>query len=405
MTQSFDGADLMDPRTHSEDPWPFYSWLLEERPLYFDESNQLWAVSRYEDVMRVARDWETFTSEEGNLPLMPPDSSLMHMNGPGHAKRRGLLSRGFTPRQVSTLEDKAGAISGKLIDAVAAAGECDVVHSLAKLLPMQIIAEMIGYPPEDYDRVLAWIDLFMVGGSGPKVLEADPSITMQFADFAVYHAKLVEQRKDNPGDDLLSMWIEAEIDGEKLRDDQIFFDHAVILGGGSETTRHAISDGVYELIRHPDQRQYLVDNPEAMPAAVDEIIRWSSPFVRMARTARRDVELHGQTIKAGQEVLMLYPAACRDPRAYDDPNRFDVRRQTDKHAIAFGYGQHFCLGSNLAKVEARVMIGEIIRRLPNMRLAPGKQIARSNSSFVRGLESLPVVFDVEVDAPARSRAE
>jgi len=393
MSENFEHTDLMDPATHSVDPWPFYDWLLEERPLYFDEENQLWAVSRYDDVMGVARDWETFTSEEGNLPQMPPDSSLLHMNGPAHGKRRGLLSKGFTPRQVSTLEDKAVAISRELIDAVAAAGECDVVQHLAKMLPMQIIAEMIGYPREDYDRVLRWIDLFMVGGNGPKALAADPSITATFGDFATYHAKLVEERRENPGTDLLSMWIEAEIDGEKLRDDQIFFDHAVILAGGSETTRHAISDGVYELIRHPDQRQYLVDHPDALPAAVDEIIRYSSPFVRMCRTARRDVELHGQTIKEGQEILMLYPAACRDPRAYEDPHRFDVRRKSDKHIIAFGYGQHFCLGSNLAKVEARVMIGEIIRRLPNMRVAPGKQIGRSTSSFVRGLETLPVVFD------------
>lgn len=393
MTQDFENTDLMEPSTHSIDPWPFYNWLLEERPLYFDEANKLWAVSRYEDVMRVARDWETFTSEEGNLPLMPADASLLHMNGPGHTKRRGLLSKGFTPRQVKTLEDKATQISRDLIDAVVAKGECDVVHDLAKLLPMQIIAEMIGYPREDYDRVLSWIDLFMVGGSGPKVLAADESITAKFMDFAGYHAGLIEARRKKPGTDLLSMWMQAEIDGEKLTDDQIFFDHALVLGGGSETTRHAIADGIYELTRHPEQRRYLVDNPDALPNAIDEIIRWSSPFVRMSRTATRDVEMHGRTIHKGEEVLMMYPAACRDPRAYDDPHRFDVRRKTDKHAIAFGYGQHFCLGSSLAKVEARVMIGEVIRRMPNMRLAPDQQIERSTSSFVRGLASFPVVFD------------
>jgi len=392
VVEDFENADLMDPKTHSEDPWPFYKWLRDERPLFFDKKNQLWAVSRYDDIMRVARDWETFTSETGNLPLLDADPSLINMNGPAHAKRRGLLSKGFTPRQVKLLEDKAVMITGELIDDLASKGECDVVHDLAKQLPMRIIGEMIGYPDEDHEKLLDWIDLFMKGGEGPAAIEADENIIIQFAEFATYHAELMEQRRRNPGSDLLSMWVTAEIDGEKLLDEQMLFDHIVILGGGSETTRNAISDGIHALMCHPEQRQYLVDNPDALPNAIDEIIRWSSPFVRMARTATRDVEMHGITIQKGQEIIMLYPAACRDPRAYDEPDRFDVRRQTDKHAIAFGYGQHFCLGSSLAKVEARVMIGEIIRRLPDMAVAPGKQVVRSSSTFVRGLASLPVVF-------------
>ena len=391
MSEDFEHADLMDPRTHSEDPWPFYRWLRDERPLYFDRKNKLWAVSRYDDVMAVARDWETFTSQQGNLPLMPADPSLINLNGDPHTKRRGLVSKGFTPRRIKLLEEHAIEITRELIDSVAPKGECDVVHDLAKQLPMRVIGEMIGYPREDHAKVLSWIDLFMKGGDGPGAMDNEERIN-EFVEFANYHAQLMEQRKQKPGDDLLSMWLEAEIDGEKLTDEQLLFDHVLILAGGSETTRNAIADGVDALLHHPQQWQYLVDNPDGLPKAIDEIIRWSSPFVRMSRTATRDVEMHGTTIKKGDEILMLYPAACRDPRAYDEPDKFDIRRETDKHAIAFGYGQHFCLGSSLAKLEARVMIGEIVRRLPDMRFAPGKDVVRTSSTFVRGLALLPVVF-------------
>jgi cytochrome P450 family 142 subfamily A polypeptide 1 len=392
MEQNFENADLMDPKVHSDNPWPFYQWLRDERPLYFDKKNKLWAVSRYDDVMRVLRDWETFTSEEGNLPLMPPDQSLINLNGQAHAKRRGLLSAGFTPRKIKLLEDKAAMITSELLDAVAPKGECDIVHDLAKQLPMRIIGEMIGYRPEVHQKLLNWVDHFMKGGEGPEVLMADESISEQFAEFALYHEELIEERKKKPGGDLLSMWIAAEIDGEKLGDSQLLFDHVLILVGGSETTRSAISDGIYTLMCHPEQMQYLIDNPDVLPTAIDEIVRWTSPFVRMARTATRDVEMHGTTIKKGQELILLFPAACRDERAYEDAHLFDVRRQTDKHAIAFGFGQHFCLGYSLARVELRAIIGEIIRRLPNLRIAPGKEVVRSNSTFVRGLVSLPVVF-------------
>ena len=392
MDQDFENADLMDPKTHSENPWPFYTWLRNERPLYYDKKNDLWAVSRYDDIMNIARDWEKFTSEEGNLPKMPPDPSLINLNGHPHAKRRGLLSKGFTPRRVQLLDSKAREITRQLIDKVAPIGACDIVSDLAAQLPMRIIGEMIGYDPDDNEMLRGWVDQFTRGGDGPTAVITNEAINEAFYKFAEYHEMLLAERRDKPGKDLLSMWIAAEIDGEPLDESQLLFDHALILVGGSETTRSAIADGILTLIQHPDQLQYLIDNPDAVPGACDEIVRWTSPFVRMARTATRDIEMHGITLKKGQEVIMVYPAACRDERAYENANVFDVTRKTTKHAVAFGFGQHFCLGYSLARVELVAMVSAIIDRMRDLRLDPTKEVVRTTSSFIRGLQSLPVVF-------------
>jgi cholest-4-en-3-one 26-monooxygenase len=385
--------DLLDLDLHTESPWAVYERLREEAPLYWDRHNKIWAVSRYDDILFVARDHTVFTSMDGNRPHLPADPSMINQDGEQHTRQRALVSKGFSPRRIAQLEEHVRRIATELIDAIANTGECDVVRDLAKPLPMRIIGEMLGYDPKDHDRLLAWTDEFVKGGCGPQYVTDE--VQEAFGHFHQYHNDLVEKRRELPGDDLMSVWLGAEIDGVKLDDLQLLFEHVLLLVGGSETTRNVIGGGIEQLILHPDQRAFLAENPKAIPTAVDEMIRWVTPFVNMVRTATRDVEMHGKVIRAGEKVMMLYPAATRDPRAYPDPDVFDVRRNPDKHLIAFGYGSHFCLGANLARLELRVVMEEVLRRLPDMTMKPGAAPVRTRSSFIRGLASLPVLFTPE----------
>lgn len=382
--------DLLDLDINIDDPWPLYQWLRDEAPAYWDEKNQLWAVSRYEDVLGVSKDPETFWSSEGTRPGLPPDPSLINQDGEQHTRQRGLVSKGFTPRRVAQLEDHVRRIVGELLDAALPRGRMDVVADLARPLPMRIIGQMLGYPVEDNDMLLGWVDEFVKGGSGPSAV--DEKVQEAFAHFAGYHSALVEQRKQLPGDDLMSVWLGAEIDGVKLDDLQLLFEHALLLVGGSETTRNVIAGGIHALLQHPEQLAWLRAHPEGLGNAMEEMLRWVTPFINMRRTALKDVTLHGKTIKKGDQVLMLYRSANRDPRAFGDPDVFDVQRKFDKLTMAFGYGKHFCLGSNLAKLELRVSLEETLRRLPDLRLDPAGTPRLGRSAFIYGLQSLPVLF-------------
>jgi len=208
----------------------------------------------------------------------------------------------------------------------------------------------------------------------------------------------LEEKKTTGGDDLLNTWLNAELDGEKLSEDKLLYEHNLLLVGGSETTRSAIAAGLKALFEHPEQQQWLVENiddDDILHRAVEEMIRWSCPFVRMRRTATQDTELHGKTIKKGDEIIILYPAANRDPRAYDNPDTFDIRRTTDRLPLSFGYGKHFCIGANLARLETRMAVRAVLKRFPDMTLKPNTEATPARSSFVRSLVSCPVVFTAE----------
>jgi len=385
MTRSI---NLLDPDTHSGDPWPLYTWLREEAPLYWDEQSELWCVSRYDDIVAVARDPETFTSTEGNVPKMPSDGSFINLDGRAHTQRRGLVKHLFTSKAVAKLEDHIRDATTALIDRVIADGSCDFVDHIAAPLPVQIIAEMTGVPAEWHGPLREWIDVFMHGGNGPSYVTEE--VNEAFINFGGLHMMLVDERIAEPQDDLLSMWVQAEFDGRKLDEHELLFEHTMFIIGGSETARNAISGGVYMLAQRPEQRRYLLEHPEAIPGAVEEAIRWVTPFIRMSRTATRDVQMRGKTIKAGDEIIMLYPAANRDPRKFDDPDRFDVRRAFHSKSLSFGYGAHYCIGAFLARAEMRIMLEEMLRRMPDWEVAREPTWVRS--CFMRGLKKLPLRF-------------
>jgi cholest-4-en-3-one 26-monooxygenase len=390
---SFDGIDLNEIHVHGLDAEPLYEWLREKAPLYRDAKG-LWAVSRYDDVAFVSKHPEIFCSRFGVVPgvnlEMWPDEAMINLDGEEHTCQRGLVSKGFTPGRIAELEAKIRAIMGELLDRVAAKGECDLVSAIARPLPMRVIGDMLGYPIEQNDELLDWTDVIVLGGNGPDHVTAE--VAESFMKFCAFHEELLAKRKEKRGDDLISVWLDAELDGKKLSEEKLLYEHNLLLVGGSETTRHAISGGMYQLLRRPADVAFLRANPERIANAVEEMVRWTSPFVRMQRTLLADHEMHGVTMRQGDKLLMMYPAANRDPRAFVRPQEFDVRRKFDKPAIAFGVGKHYCLGASLARLEIRVFLEEVLRRLSDITIDPEYVPSVKPSSFVRGISRLPVQF-------------
>jgi cytochrome P450 family 142 subfamily A polypeptide 1 len=390
---SFEGIDLNEIHVHGLSAEPLYEWLREKAPLFRD-AKSLWAVSRYDDVAFVSKHPEIFSSRFGVVPGvdldMWPDEAMINLDGEEHTCQRGLVSKGFTPSRIAELETKIRSIVGELIDGVAGNGQCDLVHAVARPLPMRVIGDMLGYPLERNDELLDITDLVVQGGNGGEYVTTE--VAESFMKFCAFHEELLAARKEKRGDDLISIWLDAELDGKRLSEDKLLYEHNLLLVGGSETTRHAISGGTYQLLQHPADVAFLRAHPEAIANAVEEMVRFTSPFVRMQRTLLADHEMHGITMKEGDKIIMVYPAANRDPRAWDRPQQFDVRRKFDKPALAFGLGKHYCLGASLARLEIRVFLEELLRRLEDITVVPGFDPAVKPSSFVRGLSSLPVQF-------------
>jgi cytochrome P450 family 142 subfamily A polypeptide 1 len=254
-----------------------------------------------------------------------------------------------------------------------------------------LIADMLGFPPESYDDLLRWSDDLIRATTAdppPDVALAAMEASLGFREFQL--GVIADRRAKPPQDDLVSILCYADIDGERLDDESIISESLLILIGGDETSRHVMTDGMLALLEHPDQLEILRDDPAAMEIGVEELLRWVSPIKNMARTVAREVELHGQTLHEGDQVVLMYPAANRDPAVFADPDRVDVRRDPNPH-LAFGFGPHFCMGASLARVELRVMFSELLRRLPDLHLA-GDPSPRRASNFISGPEAMPVAF-------------
>jgi len=379
---------LTDGAFYANDPHPHFDWLREHAPLYWDEAGQVWGVTRYADVLALSKDPQTFCSGGGIRPDQPPMPYMVDLDDPAHKQRRGLVSRGFTPRRVQEHEPRIREISAGLIEAAQARGRFDFVTDVAAWLPLIVIGDMLGVDPDDHARLLAWSEA-MIMGNGATTAEQLLQAAAAFDEYIDYQRQVIADRRAHPREDLVSILVHAEIDGARLNDDELLMESLLILIGGDETTRHVLSGGMYELLRHPDQLRALARDPSGIPVAVEEMLRWVSPIQNMARSATRDVELHGQRIDAGQKVLLLYPAANRDAGVFRDPHRFDSKRAPNDH-LAFGIGAHFCLGANLARLELRVFFEELLRRTPDLTLASTDPPPRRPSNFICGIEHLPV---------------
>lgn len=371
------------------DPHEELTWLRRHAPVYWDGS--VWGISKHADVKAVEGQADLFSNAGGIRPDSPPFPMMIDMDNPEHAQRRKLVARGFTPRSVGDSEPAVRRACAAIIDNVCERGECDFVTDIAAPLPMIMIGDALGVDPQDRDQLLEWSDDMLKALTGIEGDELMVRAADAFTGFSEYMARVIPDRRARPQDDLISTLVHAEVDGDVLDELSLVYESLLILIGGDETTRHVISGGMYELLRNPDQRQLLIDDPSLIPTAVEEMLRWVSPIKNMARTVTRDSEFRGQQLREGEKLLLLYPSANRDEDVFDDPHRFDVTRHPNEH-VAFGFGVHFCLGSNLARMELRVMFEELLRRLPGMELATETAPPRRAANFVSGFESLPVRF-------------
>ncbi len=382
---------LTDGTFYGTDPFPAFAWMRRHAPAYFDERAGIWGITRHADIKEISKDPETFSNAGGIRPDNDALPMMIDCDAPEHVRRRRLVSEGFTPGRIKEAEAGIREICDSIIDQVCASGSADFVRDIAAPLPMIVIGDMLGVAPEDRDDLLRWSDdmLKSLGSPDPGATEL---AAMAAIEYATYITDVMEQRRrDRQSGDLIGTLVHAEIDGDRLDDQSLIYESLLILIGGDETTRHVISGGMYQLLTHPDQLEALRADRSLMTTAVEEMLRWVSPIKNMARTATRDVELHGETIRQGQKLLLLYPSANRDEQVFESPDSFDITRSPNDH-VAFGFGSHFCLGNRLARLELSVMFDRLLDRLPDLTLAGEGEPPRRKANFVSGYESMPVVF-------------
>jgi cytochrome P450 family 142 subfamily A polypeptide 1 len=382
---------LADGTFYGGDPFPAFAWMREHAPAYFDETSGVWGITRYHDVREISKDPDTYSNAGGIRPDGFPLPMMIETDAPEHVRRRRLVSEGFTPKRIRESEEGIRTICDAIIDRVCEQGSADFVKDIAAPLPMIVIGNMLGVAPEDRDDLLRWSDdmLKSLGSPDPTAMDTAAVAAMEYAEYITAVAE--QRRRDSQSDDLIGTLVHAEIEGNRLDEGSIIYESLLILIGGDETTRHVISGGMYELLRHPDQLKSLVADRALLPGAVEEMLRWVSPIKNMARTMTRDVELHGETLREGQKLLLLYPSANRDTAVFDAPETFDITRTPNDH-MAFGFGSHFCLGNRLARMELSVMFDRLFDRLPDLALADDRPPPTRAANFVSGYETMPVVF-------------
>ena len=388
-------VNVLDPAFYV-DPWDAYAWLREAAPVFWDPVQQLWVVSRYEDVLLVEKDGARYSSFPGSRPHIDlrADRSMINLDDPEHQAQRNLVARRFTPGAVRSHEEHVRELVIGILDAVVPLGACEAIEAIASRLPAMMIGELLGYPPEFWEKVRWWSeDVMRLAGQtspdGPPHV-SDPGLGPVIEDMVAVTMELIEQRRVDPRDDLVSTWVHT--DGWDAG--RVFEEVILVLDGGAETTRTVIGTMIRELALQPAQRQLLVERPELLASTgVEEFIRWVSPVLNMSRTVTADHELHGQPLRAGDQVLLMYAAANRDPRVFDDPDRLDVTRsQVPNRHVAFGFASHFCLGASLARLESRVMFEELLRRMPDWELVDPAEPAIVPATFARAYDRIRIRF-------------
>lgn len=368
----------------------------------FDKSGPgrgFWAITRYDDIVTISKDPKRFSSHRGGTNIedyAPEDLStvqimMLNMDPPQHGKFRRLVSTGFTPRVTALLEPRIKAAAAQIIDKIADRGECDFVQSVAAELPLQVIAELLGIPQEDRHKVFDWTNR-LIGFDDPEFNTSFEDGKVAAMEMWMYANELGNLRRDTPQDDIASILVHAEVDKERLTEMEFDSFFLMLAVAGNETTRNLISGGMLALIENPQERRRLLDNPALIPSAVEEMLRWVTPVMYFRRTATRDTEIRGVKIREGDKVVMYYPSANRDENVFQNGDVFDVTRSPNEH-LAFGVGEHFCLGSSLARLEIRVIFEELLRRVPDMELAG--DVARLRSNFLNGIKRMPVRFTPE----------
>lgn len=413
------GINLADPRLFERgEAHEAFRILRREAPVHWnpgtEELNGFWSLTKYDDILFVSRNPNLFISSKGiagsglrhperypqTMANRPGGASIITMDPPRHVKMRRLVNKGFTPRAVNAMEGQIRQITNEILDRVDGKPACDFVLEISSQLPLAVICGMMGLDREHWPLMFELTNSVL--GSGDPEYQSEVSeeergsLVAQQRTAAAgalkmfgFFSEILARRRKEPGDDLVSVLIASEVDGEKLTEQDILAFCFLLILAGNETTRNAISGGLLALCEHPAERARLQADMSLMDSAVEEILRWTSPVLHMTREATADVEIRGQQIRAGQKVIMWYPSANRDEDVFDDPYTFTITREPNEH-LAFGIGEHFCLGSGFARKEIKVMFEELFRRFPNIQLDGPAERLRSN--FIGGIKHLPVTL-------------
>jgi cholest-4-en-3-one 26-monooxygenase len=390
---------LHDPELYAAGfPYERFRYLRDHDPVshheHPDYDGGYWVIARHADVQAVSRNPEVWRNSPAPFVEIPPGSPpepemdlLINLDGHEHIQMRKLVNKGFTPRRVAALEDKLRARTNSIIDGLRGRDSADLVHDLALWLPLHVIADMVGVPEGDRADVFAWTE---------KSFGFDPSLSLEdrsqaITDMFMYADGLSRERQENPQDDLLSILLEAEIEGHRLTQFQISSFFMLLQNAGSETTRNLITTGTLALLEHPDQLGKLQADLTLMPSAIEELLRFVTPVMYFSRQAMTDTEVGGVAIKEGDRVVLSYPSANRDDRAFDRPDTVDITRTPNDH-VAFGAGgPHFCLGASLARIEARVMFESIITKFEGLEVdGDPATMPRVHSNLIDGFAELPI---------------
>jgi cytochrome P450 len=371
-------------------PYPVYDQLRTASPVLHVPAFDAWLLFDYEGVKRALTDHETFSSR-----VPAPGNWFLFLDPPRHTRLRALISRAFTPRSIANLEPRIRELSRTLLDRTIERGEMDLAADFAVPLPMLVIAGMLGIPAEDQPRYKRWSDQILKLSyslfGGPDEVRAVDEFRAATDEMRAYLPGLLAQRRAAPRDDLLSRLVEAEVDGERLTDEEILGFFQLLLVGGQETTTNLIDNAILCLVENPDQLARLRSAPDLLPSAIEEVLRYRSPLQWIMRTPRRAVEMHGQTIPAGQLVLAVIGSANQDPRQFPDSGRFDITRDPNPH-LAFGHGSHFCLGAPLARLETRTALADFLERVKGFELASAEPWEPRQALHVHGPARLPIRF-------------
>ncbi len=371
-------------RSHLGNPHPVYAALREERPVHLNDRPRFWAISRFEDVEAALREWPVFSSASGitldGFSGLKP--MIILMDPPRQAELRRVLQKAFTAKRIAAQESLIRHIARALLDAIPG-DNVDLVSAFTAPLPIMVIAEMLGVDPSDRELFKQWSNGIMATAAGDY-----ESLISNYEHIFDYFRGVVAARRNDPRDDLVTALVQAEVDGHQLSDDDILGFCALLLIAGNETTTNLLGNAVTVLAAQPDARAEIVADMSLLPNAIEEVLRFEGPVPTLTRTTTTGVALRGETIRAGEKVMLLLAAANRDPRVFDDAERFDIHRAARKH-IAFGSGIHFCMGANLARLEARVAMEELLGRFPHYRVT-ADTLTYFNTPSIRGPKALPV---------------
>jgi len=386
---------ILDPEWWKSDPQDAFAWMREQPTPVHDEASGFWLAAKHGDVLAAESDATSFASRSPlggayRVELSPEEATMISQDDPVHLQQRRMINRRFTPRAVRSHTTHYESVIANLVDQAIVAnteqGSVEVVDALAAQLPCRVTAELIGFGADRWREVKDWSERQMRIDSRFVHPELDEDLAASINEWAIVMQELLPQRSAEPADDLFSDWIAGEMDPMVMVQET-----GLMIAGGAETTRTAIAHGLRTFVDHPDQWEFLAANPDAIPTAVEEIIRWVTPLNNMFRMATGDVELGGARLSAGDRVALVYPAANRDPQVFDNPQTFDVTRNPNPH-LSFGHGTHFCLGSNVARQELRLLLEDMTRRLTNLRVVTEPDI--EPNIFARAVRTFHMTFDL-----------